>query len=407
MKSVKVKETIKGKKYKHLPATGNISPEIQSIILKSKTKSLSFNAIRIILLLSANLKDRQFRKHKKKQLDLFDKEWFDVNNNIDYSVQLNFKFSDFLPPGSKNHSQVKKGIDELQEFNHTIEFTKIGKNNKERIFKLKSAFISSYIMEEGNGFKMTINNYWFRTLLNITERFNPFLKSIVFNLNHNSLIFYFYLKTLPYIDPKEYQDLVSKIGDLAEKRKGTIISKENLLEIFNSNIKYNSDIKRKLLDPIRKDLNKQADISFNYKIEGDNIKLVTYEVGRVKVEEKLIDYENNRIRGALNYKVKRYKLDEMQAIKLIEIYLIFTYDIVLKASSRNKRLKGLIGDEYITEFYALMRDYIKKNNINLKEVGYNSKDDKEKGEDTKAEMRGALTLKYHKRIKDRDKKSIK
>lgn len=381
----KIKEEIKGKSYNQLSTTANIAPEIQEIILKSKRQALSFNAVKIILLLSANLKDRQFKKHTKKQLDLFDNEWFEVDNNIDYSVQLNFKFSDFLPKGNKNYSQVKDGIDELQEFNHTIEFQRTEKEGRIRNFKLKSAFISSYIMEEGNGFKITINNYWFRTLLNITHRFNPYLKSIIFNLNHNSLIFYFYLKTLPIINSEDYNDMMDKIGHHAKKIKGTIIKQENFVKIFDSNRRYESDIRRKLLDPIRNDLNKFSDISFNYKFEDRKIKIVTYEVGKVQVAEKLIkDDEINKIRNAMNYKVKKYLLSRVDAMFLLEIYVKYTYELVFKASNKNRRLRGKTGTEYINEYQKLMEDYVIVNNINPDDLGY---DEKPKSKETPQEKK--------------------
>lgn len=390
-----IKEKINGVSYNELSTTANIAPEIQEIILRSKREALSFNAVKIILLLSANLKDRQFKRHSKKQLDLFDNEWFEVDNNIDYSVQLNFKFSDFLPRGNKNYSQVKNGIDELQEFNHTIEFQRTEEDGRVRNFKLKSAFISSYIMEEGNGFKITINNYWYRTLLNITHRFNPYLKSIIFNLNHNSLIFYFYLKTLPLINSDEYNDMMDKIGHHAKKIKGTIIKQENFVKIFDSNRRYESDIRRKLLDPIRNDLNKFSDISFNYKFEDRKIKIVTYEVGRVQVAEKIIkNDEINKIRNALNYKVRKYELSKTDAYFLLELYIKYTYDVVFKASNKNRRLRGKTGKEYIIEYNKLMEDYLIRNNIDLNDLGY---DEKPKEKETTEE----------KKIREARKNSIK
>lgn len=377
MSKLNIKESIVGKNYVQLQTTGNIAPEIQEIILQSKREALSFNAVKIILLLSANLKDRQIKRHTKHQLDLFDNEWFEVDNNIDYSVQLSFKFSDFLPKGNKNYSQVKDGIDELQEFNHTIEFKRIEDDGRVRNFKLKSAFISSYIMEEGNGFKITINNYWYRTLLNITDRFNPFLKSIIFNLNHNTLILYFYLKSLPIINSSEYNDMLDKIGDNVQKIKGTIIKTENFVKLFDSSVRYESDVKRKLLDPMRNNLNKFGDISFNYKFEDDKLKLVAYEVGHVQIAEKITDDETNKIKNAINYKVKKYDLSSTDSHMLITIYLKYTYDIVFKASNKNARLRNLKGEKYIQEYIQIMEEYIRINKIDLNVVGYNSNEMRE------------------------------
>lgn len=369
-----VKKEIKGKGFDKLPMVAMMAPQMMDFILQMKSLGFSANAIKVILILSANLKEQQNilrQKDKKRQLDLFDNEWMLVENNASYSVQFNFKFADFLPKGNKNYKQVKDGLDELQEFNHTLSFSKFDEaQGKMRHFKLKSALIQSYIMEEGNGFKMIINNFWYRALVNVSESFNSYFKGIVFDLNFNSTILYFYLKFLPYVKAKEYHELKEKIGLSAKEIKGTQIKFENFVKLFNLDYKYESDIRRKLLEPIRNELNKFSDISFNYKIEDGKIYIITYEMSSLAVANKVIDVEENKIRNAINYKVKKYDMSKTDATFLIEVYIKYTYNVVLKATNKNKHLRGLTGTEYVSKFQELIEHYIKVNGISLEKISY-------------------------------------
>lgn len=161
-----------------------------------------------------------------------------------------------------------------------------------------------------------------------------------------------------------------KIGYSAKEIKGTVIKIENFVKLFDLDYKYESDIKRKLLEPYRNELNKFSDISFNYKIENGKIYIITYEMTSVKVVSKVLDVEEGKIRSAINYKVKKYNMSIVDSNFLIEIYLKYTYNIVLKATNKNKNLRGLTGSAYITQFNELIENYIKINAIKLEAVGY-------------------------------------
>lgn len=368
-----IKEEIKGVGYEKLPAVGLLAPKMMDFILSMKELGFSINAIRIVLILSANMKEKQmlFRgKNKDIQLELFDNEWMDVDNDKAYSVQLNFKFKDFLPKGSKNYSLVRKGLDELQEKNFLLEFPKKEENGRIRKIQLKSAFISSYIMEEGNGFKMIINNFWYKALIDVSNSFNTYMKPIIFNLSYNSVLFYMYLKTLPFIKGKEYEELRTELGNALTPAKGTRIKKENFVKMFGADYIYNSDIKRKLIEPMISELNQVADLSSGYRIDDDIITLVTYDMTSNAVENNLINVEEAKIKSALNYKLKNSGLDKNQAMYLLEIYLKYTYKVVFKATERKSILRGLKGQTYCDAFLQLVDAYVRKERININEVGY-------------------------------------
>ncbi|RYY06900.1 MAG: hypothetical protein EOP43_04910, partial [Sphingobacteriaceae bacterium] len=372
-----IKQEIQGVGYEKLPTVALLAPKMQDFILSMNSMGFSEKAIRIVLILSANLKEKQMQLRKAdklKQLELFDNEWIDVDNDKTYSVQFKFKFSDFLPKGSKNYYLVRKGLDELQEKNYLIEFQKEAPNGKIKKYQLKSAFISSYLMEEGNGFKMIINNFWYRTLIDVTYSFNSYIKPIIFNLGSGSTIFYMYLKKLNFIKPHDIQFYESLITEhnLSGQTKGTRMKKETFKETFNLTWEYDSDLKRKVLDAWRSELNKFADLSFAYRMDDKYIYLITYEPTKNLIENNLIDIEEAKIRSAINYKMKNKNLGFGEITYLLEIYLKYTYSVVFKATERKTVLKDIQGQNYIDMLLVLVESHVKANKIDISKIAYSN-----------------------------------
>lgn len=370
-----IKEEIKGVGYEKLPTTGLLAPKMMDFILAMKDMDFSINAIRVVLILSANLKEQQmaFRQNDRlKQLEIFDQEWLDVDNDKSMSVQFNFRFSDFLPKGSKNYGLVTKALDELQEKNYLIEFQKTTSTGKVKKYQLKSAFISSYLMEEGNGFKMIINNFWYRTLIDVSHSFNPYIKQIIFNLNYGSMIFYMYLKKLDYIRPKDQENLQDLIDELnlSGQVKGTRMRKEFFKEKFGVNWNFDSDLKRKTLDVWRNELNKIADLSFGYRLDDKYIYIVVYKPTKNLIDTKLVGVEESKIRSAIAFKMKNKSLSASEGVYLLEIYLKYTYKIVYKATERKTVLKDQTGQSYIDLFLKLVETYVNEHKINVSEIAY-------------------------------------
>lgn len=370
-----IKQEIKGVGYEKLPTVALLAPKMLDFILSMKTMGFSKNALRVVLILSANLKEKHMQlrqKDKMKQLELFDSEWIDVDNDKSYSVQFSFKFSDFLPKGSKNYAQVRKGLDELQEKNYLIEFQKEDAKGKIKKYHLKSAFISSYLMEEGNGFKMIINNFWYRTLIDVTYSFNSYIKPIIFNLSASSTIFYMYLKKLDFIRPNdlEFHESLIKEYNLSGQVKGTRMKKETFRELFGLSYKYDNDLKREALDLWRSELNQYADLSFGYRMDDKYIYLITYEPTKNLIENNLVNVEEAKIRSAVTYKMKNKSLGLEEVTYLVEIYLKYTYSVVFKATERKTALKDLKGQAYIDMFLALVESHVRAKAIDITKIAY-------------------------------------
>lgn len=376
-----IKEEIIGVGYKKLPDFPILTPQVTDFILAFKEIGLSLNAIRIVLILSANLKEKQMKfrgKDKEQQLNLFDDEWLNVQNDALYSLQLKFKIKDFLQNGNNNYKPIYDALNELAEKSYLVKFDKVDANGKIRKFKLKSALISSYLMEEGNGYgiKMIINNYWYRILIDVSKSFNHFSKEIIYALNERALNFYIYLKTLPDIakhstkeEEERYEEVKRIIGLHEWLPKGTRLRKDTFREKFQIKAKYDSQIKRDYLDVWRAELNK-TDLSFGYHIDEKYITIVTYKPTKVAIDKKLMNVDEAKIKKAIAYRVQKHRLSNVNAVMLSELYLKYTYDIVFKALGKNRGLKNYQGSDFTIYATHIVAEFVKANRIDIEAIKY-------------------------------------
>ena len=379
---------IVGKNHELLDPIGYFPNELIDVFLYN-TNDPTGIAYRFVLLLISNLKEEQIikkksDKNKNAQLALFDMQLFDITDDSNQTKVLKFHYSDFLPKGNKNYGQVRQAIEELRNMKYslTIDLNKSIKKQPgyiPRIVKFNSSLILNYVEEEKRGFKILIDKYWYRILINLTDGYNPYLKSLAFNLKSaHTFKFYFWLLKLPLIEESKkhnYKELYETLGPAANETKGTIVNVENFIEILKIPYKFESQIARDYLDIIRGDLNKFANISFNYKFENKKIYIVTYSANATLIGEGINKSETVKIKYAINFKVKNYHLDKTQALMLIELYLKYGKDFVTKATDKKKSLRGLEKEEYFVEFNNLVNKAYEKSKIPLQALGY-SNDDK-------------------------------
>lgn len=364
-----VKKELTGNNLDYLPAYFNVPRKITDIILDAKQNNVTLLGIRFLCILIGNIAEEQFRKKNKEQLSLFDDEWFLVDNDILYTVQLSFKFANFLPKGNKNYSQVKKGLKELRNLSYTLSYSIPDSKNKMRHFELESSLISSFLLEKNNGFKITIDKYWYRMFINLTEgNYNPIFKNIANIKSLNSILMYFFIKKLPYIKNSEYsfyKELNSNKPYEIERFKGTKKNLNDFLAIFNLSFNYKSQIIRDFLDPARLEMNNTLDYSFNYCFEKNNIIIVGYPVDKTLILNKFTAPKTSKIKNAISFKGKKYSLTKEQITMLVEIYLKYSYSLVLKATDKKKELRGLTGEVYFSTFCEVINKYVLYNKLNL------------------------------------------
>lgn len=371
-----IKERLPRKK--DIPDIGSISHELQQVLISSKKNEISLGAIRVIGHIVSCLRDRQIKRGAKEymeQLLRFDENWFEINNpNTFFSVELSFYWKDFLPEGNRHYEPIREGILELMKFIKPVAFEIEKPNGKKRKMKAQVQFINGFVEEENIGFKISIPNYWYRILLNLTIGYNNYIREIFLNVTSvKSIAFYFYLKSLRNIEKEEiFEGKFDKIS--FPYKKGTIKKLDELYKMFNIKKRmYWSDFEREYLIPIREELYQKTDISFNYKLENDNLYIVTYEgVNRGIGKHINGELDFSKIRTSLKNKAQKYKLTKKEVFFLMEVYLNYTYDIVYKATTRKSEIKDFLknyqGEDRGMKYIELMRTLcirFIKNNENI------------------------------------------
>lgn len=363
-----VKEKID--RMKSVSQIGAVSRGIQDIFISSPKNEMTLGAIRVIGHIVTCLRNKQIKRGSKEvhnQLSLFDDYWFDVENEKTiFSVQMSFLWKDFLPEGNRNYNGIREGVRDLMKFVQELRFERENpKTGKMKKYRAYVPFINGFIEEEEVGFKISIPNYWYRLIVNLSLGYNQYVRDIFLKVSSvNAISFYFYLKTLKKIESfsAEEKEILKEFPKSIPYNRGTIKNIFELYKMFKIKKMYFSDFERDYLKPIRDELYKKTDISFNYKLVGENLYIVTYESSAVLIEKGIYDSDTNKIRVAIKNKAQKYKLTKLEVIFLIELYLKYTYDIVYKATARKKEINEFAKKENGTgsELLNILEDLCKK-----------------------------------------------
>lgn len=314
-----------------------IPRNITDVILTSKQNGLSVNSIRIILIILARVKPEQI--YDNFQLSLFDSSFSDITMVTESSVQFNMLWKDLLPEGSRNYAKAYEGLRELRKYDAIHTF----KNEKGEDIIVDSSIVSDIIINKNQkGVKFNMGILWYRLFLALTP-YNKFPNEIIFSVSSmNALVWYFYLRTLP------------------KNQDGYTLTMANINEKFHTSYKIWSKIKEKILDPIREILDNTADISFNYKIDGDKLRIVIYH-NEKSVPLTFKDDDALKTARTIKYQKKKYQLDSKALSYLEVLYKTYTYIRVHHAISRQPSLNKLIGKEYVDQCWKLVHAYEAQN----------------------------------------------
>lgn len=407
-KHKEIKQSLDIKPINALSNTGYISPVIKDYLLSNykepffsekpletniyivkkdglpegiKQSCLSVHAIRIVLILSFLLREKHLKMMKdENQISLFDDEWFNTDNDTILAAQVRFKYSDFLPKGSKDYNRIREAIVELYSKRYVVQYPMIIGGRVRKVLASRG-LISDFFMDE-KGMKLIINNYWYRSLINISKNYYINLnKDAIFSLSERTLLFYIYMNTLPFINKEDdtksrkvLQEVAKSlgIGNFTSLR-GTIISKENFLNKFageeialNKYFLYDSKIENKFLKPFQSELAKnKLDKNFNYKFENNNIILVVYELISYEVRKEILTNEQAELKATISYIKKYRELSNFETICIADYFLRYSYNTIIKATQNRKELKGLKGKQYVIVFSKILREYVEKNQEEL------------------------------------------
>ncbi|MEO6102467.1 MAG: hypothetical protein ABIP44_02375, partial [Pseudoxanthomonas sp.] len=331
----------------NLPESAQFPQRLYSFLEKARSDDnnpLTIHALRVILvLISIVKKDQVF---STTQLDLFDEDWYSTEKSTNDQVQFFLKLKDLVPKGSKNYDYAKDGLKFLLKF---VTEEKLMIKGKE--VELHSSVISNLVFNDGDkGAKFYMHQYWYRIFIDISKGYNRIATNSIFNISSlHAYLFYLFLTTLR----RSKQDAGS-----CEMRMDTINEK------FNTNYKYWSKIKEKILEPVKTALDANSELSFNYSwpIEGDKVTIVAYETKKIAPELKSdIDY---RIDKAVRYKKTKHGLNEIQVGQLTGIYKKYSYETVSTAIKRKQELQKLKGEVYLKKLQVILYAYIEKKHEN-------------------------------------------
>ena len=370
-----VKEKID--RVKSVSQIGAVSRGIQDIFITSPKNEMTLGAIRVIGHIVTCLRNKQIKRGSKEvqnQLSLFDDYWFDVENEKTiFSVQMSFLWKDFLPDGNRHYEPIREGVRDLMKFVQELRFERENpKTGKMKKYRAYVPFINGFVEEEEVGFKISIPNYWYRLIVNLSLGYNQYVRDIFLKVSSvNAISFYFYLKTLKKIESfsAEEKEILEEFPKSIPYNRGTKKNIFDVYKMFKVKKMYFSEFERTYLIPIREELYKKTDISFNYKLVGENLYIVTYESSAILVEKGIYDGDTNKIRIAVKNKAQKYKLTKTEVLLLIELYLKYTYDIVYKATARKKEINEFAkkengtGSELLGILDDLCKRYVTENEV--------------------------------------------
>ncbi len=332
-----IKEIIIKKSGDSIPPVSNLPKKLNGwvdLALRRDTQKLSIHALRIPFVLLSIIKNRQLRNQS--QLQLFDEDWFDVTKETMNSIQFNVLLKDFLPKGSKNYRHVIAGFDELVKYVTKEEFILENGN----VVTLTSSVIGNFIHNKNaKGVKFDMNSYWYKVFLDISRTYNQIPIDTIFNISElNSFQWYLYLKKI--------------------QGTGTTLLLDSVNDIFKTEHKYWSKVEERLLRPIKRELDENADLSFNYQINNNKLYVVVYKtIASVPVLNNLEDY---KIDKAVRFKEKKHALNEVQKAQLKNLYIKYGYNSVYNSTSRKKELLQLTGEKYLKELHKYLIAYVER-----------------------------------------------
>ena len=335
-----IKEEIGHQARKSYPASIRVPKELQNLVLNAKKEKLTIHTIRIVVCILARIKFRQI--DRPEQLSLFSDQFF---TEADSLVKFTFKYKDFLPDNYTNIKPIKEAFRFLE--NYQNEYHQIINKKGEKL-------------EVGGGLIMGkptfnttkkevifhMNSYWYDKFLNLSENFNEHLLNLFFNTGKlNTKIMYSYLTTLP--------------------DKGTKAHIDTLNKKFGTRYGSYSEFTRSLLNGIKLELDKVADISFNITKSESNkqVMVVTPYLtnNEPKTNARPKDLEYSRIKRKVIYLKGKHDLDDVQAAMLKTVFRKHGFDNINYVISKNKKSwsKNVKGEDFMNLFTAAYTGFLK------------------------------------------------
>ena len=326
------------KEYKEiLPVTDFIrfgNDFVDEFLSGKEATKLSINALKIIFNIISQLRNEQFQhKNQPRQLSLFEEEFASEDNLF---AKISIKKSLI----TSNTEELKKAYRSLAlyKFDHYKFITSDG----DEVEALGGLIRNVYHNKTKGYSTFEISSYWMKRILQI-DAYNKTLYNLVYNVRSNKhILFSFWLSKIP--------------------MEGTQVKLSTLNEYFDVNYTNAKNICREFLKPIRENLNKYSNKSFNYNYLGELITIKPYLTQYVEEEATKTNEGKEEIRS--NYKLRYYKDRHQLSEEQLETFkLIYEHDksnievlsnayelFIEECRKKKKRATEYIGREFLKEF---------------------------------------------------------
>lgn len=281
-----------------------------------------------------------------------------VQIEVDNTIRFTFPVKSFMVIGHKNHGEVKKALLSLREKSvETLSHIEVN-TGKGREFLEATEF--SGIIERpkwshnNSMVEFSLNENWYRFLVDLSKGYTQYLAEVAFLCSSpESVKFYQYIN--------HWWD-----------KKGLTLKISTFKKEFDISDSYRTQhIVDRFLDPIKEELDRISDRSFNYSliyadgtertgkgIRGKSVSKITLKFYSTSKAEKLnADFSHERTEAFINEINRRYTLDKDS--RGILYTLIKTYSVNhFRAAERDNRvvLKGLKNKDFISK----LTEYVRK-----------------------------------------------
>lgn len=304
----------------------------------NKAVDIPINALRAIFNIAADLRNEQLRpQDRPMQLSLFEEEFESEHNTF---ASMKIKNSLISPSGSSK--QVIEAVEFLTKFKMGW-YSSINSKGKE--IKTFGGLITAPTYDERGYTSFLISSYWLKKLIVIPE-YNPTLYNLVYNIRNNKhVIFAIWLAKIPY--------------------EGTTLKLETFNEKFGINYSTTKDFCSKFLKPIRENLDRYNQTSFNYSIDKNKIHIKPYATKRIQDESISEETQDaTLVRQRLRYFMRRHQLSENEMTHLTYHYknIVNSRNLLEEAYKefvKNNRRSGKKATEFIGQsFLQKFQEYI-------------------------------------------------
>ncbi|CAA7393251.1 hypothetical protein [Chryseobacterium fistulae] len=277
--------------------TGKNSSKVSLLEMPIAATNILFRSIALVKSIQFNAKSRPL------QLKLFEDE-FKTKQNAKVSLAINIKDissnvrSDGTVTGRRE--KVREAIDFLQ---YNLFVWVVGKNSKGQTVDTKLSYIESPSFTKGKVF-FDMNVFWFEQLINLKFYNTTLLQLPKLLGNTRHVVFSIYLERF-------------------DSNKWFQWNYKNINELFDLNYSDANSLGKGFLREVRHKLDKNSLKSFQYRVDGDTIWIMPYEmknlVGNSNVELKSSTLEKLDDNYFANYLARRHQLSKKKKESILDI----------------------------------------------------------------------------------------